>query len=359
MLTEGSILRQVRAHAPTIGLALVFLALLLGTCEILARTETGQRIFGPTSLGTSHEQFEVTLSKLNSFIARHGHLQCLVLGSSVVHAAVDPDVLAAAYRKRVGSALNCFNAGIEGIAASTSGLLAEILAHRYHPTLLIYGVTAHDVSDRGGWKGARAIERSPWVQYQTGVVTISGWLSEHSYAYRDYTTYRNWMTTSYWDDLKARWTRESKTSLAGYAATHRASQLAQSLADAKHKVRAQAIPPDWAIPRAAFEGLERISRLTQEGTTVLMVEVPVSQFAVGFFRDGKRDYERTIDPVARYAAAHAIPFWRTMPLDLFGDDGWDDIGHMNARGAQAFSQWLGNQVGLAVARHELSERPRT
>jgi hypothetical protein len=82
-------------------------------------------------------------------------------------------------------------------------------------------------------------------------------------------------------------------------------------------------------------------------TQVIIVEMPVSDGLYYFFDNGETDYNRFVARVGELASLHQVPFWRTEALDLIPDQGWADYSHLNVTGAERFSVWLGQQVGIA------------
>jgi hypothetical protein len=86
---------------------------------------------------------------------------------------------------------------------------------------------------------------------------------------------------------------------------------------------------------------------------VIVVEMPVSDGLYYFFENGTADYDRFVDGVTELATLHDVPFWRTEPLDSIPDDGWLDYSHLNTAGAEIFSIWLGEEVGMAEVQGSL------
>jgi len=93
--------------------------------------------------------------------------------------------------------------------------------------------------------------------------------------------------------------------------------------------------------------LGSIMSLNRSTTQILVLEMPVSNGLYYFFGQGKTDYNRFVSQVGELANLHHVPFWRTEPIDLIPDDGWSDYSHLNTKGAEIFSVWLGRQVAEA------------
>ncbi len=318
-------------------LAFCLLAAVLSIAEVMARSNTARTRLPAASIGSSHRQFEIQLSKLDALVRNEGPLDCLIIGSSVAFCGIDPQVVSAGYRERVGRDLRCFTFGINGMDATVSGLMSEVLVQRYHPWLLIFDTTAGDYIGTASRpaRGSAAIEATPWVQYMKGTWTITGWLTEHLYAYRLYLTHRGWRQSRYWRDLLHAQRIEQRISAYGFS-----SPMRYRPARRAH----QQIPGEYNISPDAREGLARIARLHQHGLRVILVESPLQKSAIEALPQGEHAYRMFVDAVEAFASAQSIPFWRTRPLALIPDDGWRDARHLNGTGARRLSQWLAEQL---------------
>jgi hypothetical protein len=90
--------------------------------------------------------------------------------------------------------------------------------------------------------------------------------------------------------------------------------------------------------------LEPLVELRAWGVDVALVEMPAAPNSLALYVDGERDHDRFVDQLHRFAEAYDVPFWPAPPLDLIPKDGWRDRGHLNSRGAAAFSTWLAQAV---------------
>jgi hypothetical protein len=83
--------------------------------------------------------------------------------------------------------------------------------------------------------------------------------------------------------------------------------------------------------------------------------MPVSTDYISLFPNGREDFERMLAAAADSADRHQTALWRTSERGLIADDGWYNLNHMNADGAEAFSRWLGEQLADAVRDGELPD----
>ena len=83
----------------------------------------------------------------------------------MVLTGVDPAVFDAAYERRAGHRIRCFNLGVPGMSASDVGALAGILLEDDEPSLIVYGATFRDFSTRVAGPGLGTLA---WVRIATG-----------------------------------------------------------------------------------------------------------------------------------------------------------------------------------------------
>jgi hypothetical protein len=352
-LIRGNTLQLRRPFGRTFGWALALAVTILAAAEGLARSETVQAHLPPPGVGSSNVVFEFRLHYLDTLVKREGRVDCLFVGNSMTVRGVDPEIFAGAYRQQTGEDIICFNFGIRGATASTIGPMAEIFVERYHPRLLIYGSTARDYGEGLRTSSKKVVLDIPWTQYQLGRASFEGWLISSSYAYRQYLALLDGVTHRQPAPRK-----DLAPSLTAYGFDRGDRQAARvdvspDLEEYANLVEAFA---DYRVSEEDLQGLAWIVALEKRGVEVVIVEMPLPPTALEVFGDGEADYRLYLDRVGAYAQEHDVPFWRTHTLDLIPDDGWRDHFHLNLTGAEAFSAWLGEQVGQAVEQG-LIEKP--
>ena len=129
----------------TFGLSLFFLFLLLLIGELIMRIPAVQAPFLAPGMSSRHYQLGQKLALLESFERKHGHVNCIALGSSMVDVGFQPESFAAGYAAAAGTEpFHCFNFGIDASSILTAPALAKILLTDYEPELLIFGTDARD-----------------------------------------------------------------------------------------------------------------------------------------------------------------------------------------------------------------------
>jgi len=321
----------------TFALALCILALIAAASEAAARLWLdGSSV--PVAIGSTNTTFDRNIGLLDELLEREGHVDCILLGSSVVLNGFDPALVSDTYAQQTGDPLACYNFGIPALTAKGAGLLAELLVERYHPRLLIYGLTLRAVAE-GAFQSDRIywhITETPWVQYKRGSFTLTGWLADHSSAFQHYLAYRNWMKHEF-----GNWLAEHKNaSRTGYTPLYSTPIIDPAA------VNGPAYFTTFRYAPQDLAGLDQILRLQgQGGTKVLLVELPLPLFFRELFDGGAAGYQMRLDELAARAAEYGVPLWQTSTLDLVPENGWAaDIQHVNDNGARALSRWLGERL---------------
>lgn len=286
---------------------------------------------------------DLQLVKIDALVRAEGGIDCLFLGNSLALFGMDPVAFASGLAARGGPSLRCFNFAVPGIAVSGTAAIAGILARDHRPALMIYGVAPRDFNDDAE---APSIEATAWIRYRYGIPTIDGWLAEHSRAYR------------YFLALAGGHLREPSM-LRRFAAGAPRGFLANATAtvfdeaafeSAQRLVSGQMDYPTSDQQLRALEGLLALS--SAPGVQVALVELPLRLPAARWPPAAMASYRRVMDRVQRGAQEAGVPFW-TPPPDLVPSDGWVDLWHLNARGAEIFSRWLGERAAHAVEMGEL------
>ncbi len=331
-----------RAAFATPALVLVFLTVLLGLVEAAARTERVTTRLLPPSVGSASRPFEVQLERFEAWVRRHGHPDCVFLGSSAVLMGVEPDVFAAAYERGAGGRMRCFNLAVPGMAASDTWALAAIVAEDHRPWLIVYGTSFRDFNVAATGPG---LDRLPWVRYRLGHFSPEGWLVEHSRAYRYYLTYRGWNDPT----QRRHMSRDFPGTESGFwpgpsIPSERHEDLPRALSIVENEIR-----PDRVSARhlAAFR---RLLALQADGPQVLVVEMPGTE-AFSAHVAASDAYRRFRGRLRRETRRGNAPLWEvgtTIPAAVIPADGWRDAFHMSTKGAEALSHWLGTRVAEAV-----------
>lgn len=341
----------------TFWLTLIFLLFLAGAGEWVARLETFQQILTPPKMGSRHYQLGHKLALMDSAIKENGPVDCIMVGSSMVDTGFDPDAFRSGYNAITGRNIHCFNFGIDASSAASTAALVRILVEDYRPALLIVGTDPRDYAVPSQDRDPSVILSTPWVNYRQGQFTIDGWLLDHFYLYR----YRQHLGRLARLDFEGTLVSHTKNNFEilpdGFTPFSKVSTYINdppAPEDESFEVRYYTrIFSSYHLLNENVAALEAMMAYNRIETQVIVVEMPVSDGLYYFFGNGTADYNRFVDGVTKLAALHDVPFWRTEPLDSIPDNGWLDYSHLNTTGAEIFSVWLGQEVGIAEAQGDL------
>jgi len=340
----------LKLHRPfgwTILLSIAFLPLLTGSFEGAARTLIPQQVFPPPSVGSESPEFDIKVDRMDRLMASQGSVPCILLGSSMVNGGIDPVALAGAYAGVTGEAITCFNFGLSSLVGEVAGPITRLIVKKYHPAILILGVSARDFSDKFG-EYARPLVNVPWVRYVNGEFNRLGWLVDHSEGFRYYLGMQNWRS------------EENRPVIAKYM--EEIDQFGFQPLPNKHNELVQlneVLLTEYALNPPDVEGFRLALAQASPDTRIILLEMPVHPQFFPYYMEGEEEayQEKFRGPIAEMAAAAGVSFWTTQEslAAQLPADGWNDRRHLNADGAVAFSQWLGQSLGQAVQNGDLNK----
>ena len=111
--------------------------------------------------GSSHRQFEIQLDRLMDRNITEKHIDCLVVGNSLVTRGINPAYIENAIREKTGEPFVCQNFGLMGTSVSLQEQITEVLVERFSPKLIIVGVSFADFDTEEGGRGIRIFSRQP------------------------------------------------------------------------------------------------------------------------------------------------------------------------------------------------------
>lgn len=335
----------------TLWLTIVLLLVFGGITELIARSEFFQAPLTPPKMGSSHYQLGHKLVLLDAESKKTGSIDCIMVGSSTVDVGFDTNFFQKGFHAATGRNIHCFNFGIDASSVASTAALVQILVEDYHPRLVIFGTDPRDYAIPSVERGPAVILDSVWIKHRLGDFSLEGWLMEYSYLYRYRQHLSRLVRFNFEDTLRSKTKLNFEILSNGFTPLSQVSTYINdppNLQDDTYEVNNNhRIYSSYQILDENLAALEEIIAYNETGTEVIAVEMPVSDGLYYFFGNGETDYNRFITRVGEVASLHQVPFWRTEPLDIIPDDGWADYSHLNSKGAQIFSFWLGQQVGSA------------
>jgi hypothetical protein len=352
-------------HCPsrhTLGLGLVLLVCLAGLVELAARTPLVQRGVPFQAYGTNHIQFEMQLKRLNSFIAQRGEPDCFIFGTSQSLRGIDPQVVAEIYLEKTGEDLLCYNFSVNGSNVAITLYFSQFLIREYRPRLVILGTSFLDYTEEREQRVDARFEDNPWIHYQRGDFSVTGWLSEHSYAWRLLTllSYAAPQGLDLSATLKEARTWENQLTEFGYGYSDEQIDPSQPAKQGFVKNFLEQFG-GFTLSERNLQAVEEIARYCkQEGLQLQIVEMPYHPSLIELRgADGQRrapteelqEFIRQVNErLAAIAERNGALYWQTGDLPPFPEDGWHDLYHFNHKGGAVFSRWLAGRLAEAAGR---------
>ena len=281
--------------------------------------------------------FNTKIYYLETFVRKNGHLDCLLFGSSHVNSGLDPRIVNDVYEKNTGYQTHCFNFGISSLTADTAGPLLSALVEKFHPNLVVFEVSARSFDSYFG-EQSRPLINNKWIQYQNGDWSLDGWALDDLYGYRYFLTLKAWELPQNRKALTKNWIGMN---IDGYSPV--------SADESLDNPSVQEI--DFEIDSSYWNGFLQALSLQTE-TKIVVLESPIKEsYMPDYLKGGISVYENEfIFPVESELAKSNILFWRAVEdvSPLLSDDMWFDPRHVNVKGAEIFSTWLGEQMSTQI-----------
>jgi hypothetical protein len=343
-------LRIRRPIGRTLAWSCLWLILLAVLAEVCCRTSRLRPYLPEPSVGSGHDQLDVKLNLLDAYVREHQGIDCIFMGSSMVHRGFDPAAFEEGFRQRTGQSLRCFNFGLRGVADSCTAPLAQILCDTYHPRMVIFGISPGLLDPRAGVNAERSLLSNPWFQYHSGVFSVDGWLIDHSTAFRMFLGWRRRHAVR--DALPGtRKPREPRIEPNGFGYKGRAqdSRLSDlTLARRDRVLKKYFKLSGFQVSDAHLVSLGQVVAL-RDRTRVILVEMPIQELLINFSVFGRDKYYGALAQMEQVARRHGLTILRTTPFTSIGEEGWFDFHHLNHVGARLFSLWLGQRIGSMQA----------
>lgn len=343
-------------------MTLVLLVCLVGLVELAARTLLVQKSIPFQAYGTNHIQFEMQLKRLDAYIAAHGRPDCFIFGTSQSLRGIDPQVVAEAYRGQTGEDIQCYNFSVNGSNVAITLYFSQFLICEYQPRLVILGTSFLDYTEEREQRVDTRFEKNPWIHFQRGDVSLAGWLSEHSYAWRLLTllSYAAPQGLDFGETLKEARKWDNQLTEYGYGYSDEQIDPAQPVKPGFVKNFVEQFG-GFSLSKRNLQAVEQIAQLCkEEGIQLQIVEMPYHPSLIELRGgDGQRraptdrlqDFIQQVNQrLAVIAEGNGALYWQTGNPDFFPEDGWHDLYHFNHKGGAVFSRWLAGRLAEVVRR---------
>ena len=312
--------------------------------EIVFRTSFVQsKLIGPR-IGSQHHQFEIQLGRLEKLVKEGEPIDCIFLGNSMVWLGINPLVVDQVFQSGTGQGIHCFNFGVSALPASSAGLIAPMLVEKFHPKLLIYGTFARDYAVPADAEDAYVVSSTPWLKYENGEFSLEGWLYDHSSVFQ----YKGHLRDFMYMNFEEVFVQDNTPDYQAYGLDPKYDIRLNVDESPDFKALANRDPVKWLghyeIRQENLEGLRQIVQQSNQGVKVIVIEMPFYKTALDFFPNGEGDYETYVQQVDQITASNGTSFWRINDQPALSPENWWDYFHLNLRGVDLFSEWIGNQL---------------
>ncbi len=289
-------------------------------------------------LGSINAELDIKLQTLDA-LQKTDPVDCIFLGSSQMDAAINPDIFSDEYRKLTGQSLRCFNFSLGTLTAGPAAPMARILADRYHPKLLVLGISARDFSRDFG-ELSRSFKDDPWVQYSLGESNIPGWLTANSLFFRLFNQFRAFFNPDYTEFRN------------GLLISLRSNGYLYREGNELDNINPPTIPK-YSLYKEDLAGLDEILELQNTDMRIIVLEIPVYPKFMDTYVQGSADnyYSLFREPIRERIEEAQIPFVLSQELanSSIGDANWNDVLHLNYRGTEIFCRWFAVQAARILA----------
>jgi hypothetical protein len=334
----------------TVFIALLLLLIIFAVGEIVVRQPLVQPYLSTPSLNSRHRHFERQWHRLETYANSGNQIECIALGNSMILNGFNPQIFSQNFHQASGWSIHCFNFGVDALTPVSAAALAQILVDTYHPKLLIFGTDARDFAISQESDETKVITDTAWVRYRLGNFSIEGWIIDHSYLYR----YRRAIANLTHLDLGQ--TGDIKRHSSGFEPLDIVADIITPPNpddDAYHIQYYYSVLNQYRIQGENQEALQQIFGQRENGTIVVVVEMPVPDTYFSFFAHPETDYRSFMTVLSEITSDHNVLLFESTREDLIPDDGWADYSHVNNKGAVIFSEWLGQQLGHAYVNGQI------
>lgn len=312
---------------------LLILAIFIITGEGLIRGGIALGLWREPLFSTVNAELDIKIQSLDE-LNRVQPVDCLFLGSSQLDTAINPAEFETEFANHTGKDMHCYNFSLGTLTAGPAGKIARLLVTRYHPRILVVGISARDFSRDFG-ELARPLANDPWVLHSLGTPNPVGWLSENSRLFRFLSQIRTQFNPDY---------QEFRTGLIRSLASNGFLQRAGN----DLSIDTPQFIPKFELYPDDLAGLDDLQSINNQSVQVIFLEVPVHPTFLPTYVEGDTANYFSLfrKPVAQLIEADGMVFIISQE-DIgtyISNSGWNDVKHLNSTGAAIFSRWFARKI---------------
>ncbi len=275
--------------------AVFLLAVIILAGEGLIRLGMRLDLWPAPLLGTANAELDVKIQALDK-ITQKEPVDCIFLGSSQLDTAINPVVFSEAYERETGVVLNCYNFSLGTLTAGPAGKIATLLVYRYHPKLLVVGLSARDFSRDFG-ELTRPLTADPWVKDHLAQPNLTGRLTEQSMLFR----FLNQTRVAFNPDYQAFRLRLKRQLAPDGFLQYTGNDLT---------IDTTMFIPKYKLNAEDLSGLDEAMAMKDQGVKVILLEVPVyPDFLPNYVEGDTEKYFTAFRvPIQQRVDVYGVPF---------------------------------------------------
>jgi len=333
---------------------LIYMCLIF--CLIAASTEAFLRFALPRATvqtefnllrSTNYTPAIDQLARIQNYVDQNGSPECLLFGSSLVQTGINPVLLSKNFQETSREDIDCYNVGMDGSTLSSTARMALLLTQNYRSELIILGIQIGQFlsvnQELPVYFAEDHFSQDGWLQYKLGQPNFEGWLRDNSVFYGLISSGVPRMFPvigfSGIQNTLIRPEIPRTIDIAGYGPllVYRDASPVFQIHNTSYTNR---VGEDLNVPD--ITALQELIQHAKNGEfQLIVVEMPIN--------DPSEFSNEVVDRVATLVRENEIPFLSTRDLVSLPATAYTDQLHMHISGSFMFSQWLGTQIGRAIA----------
>lgn len=349
----------MRIRFPWLEIGVVFVGLLVAELGTRAAV-SAQLLASPDPLLWHRREVYTKLEQIQA-LEQNDAIEVLFVGSSLAYMSVNPAIFDSTYERVSGHTILSYNAGLAALPVSMVDFFVErVFTDHISPKTIIYLVSPRDfnVNNPTNQVLTEEVLSSAYGQalQDSGLQSIlTRFLLENSMLFR----YRNMISVTFLNGFRV--PEELPSSYNDPQFDARGFSAGYNRLTSRLSVTENAVPRDKqaAISLREFDPsgentvalASLIAFCRERKIQLVLVNVPLTEYFVASFERPSDDYRLYVDTVATLLDEHDVPWWdmNQPPFkQLFSDNDFHDVFHLNEVGARNLSQILGELYAQSI-----------
>jgi len=328
---------------------IVLLSVFLLSVEFVLRIPDVRRRLPVPILGTGNFNFDVTWEYFQRTRNRYGHIDCVLLGSSMMKHAVEPGLFEKRFGEKSGHNITCFNFGVSGMNFPDIDF-CKSMAEKSHPLLLVSEVTPLMLYEEFQKEQKVAlISKSPWGRFQSGEFSLKGWLLAHSLLFRYF------MKSILWIQSPEQYNR-LKIILRNMKTNGFLMRSHGAITGNKKKYKRVTLRKILASKTGNTQMLDSVLDVFSRGAPAVFLEMPLKGKTGPAFRGKDKKFSTARRLLRKTIEKRKKLLFSPGEQIDFGKDCWLGNNHLNPKGAEKFTVVFADQLADKVASEKINWR---